>query len=259
MLPDTEIGRPERGCASSLQFDAIASGDRSFDEALGLREHLEGCERCQRRWREISEFAAGASERLPPFAALVQARESQLEAAPARPRSGSRSSKWTFVGMAAALASALVLGRAHLSKQPAAEAELATRSKGSARLGFYVKRGASVLRGAPGELLYPGDSVSFSFSGAEPGFVGVFSLDASGQASVYYPTGSRAAPFSRGEQLATGSVQLDAVIGQEELFAVFCEREFALEPLRGALQAERKLRAPPGCGVDHFSVEKRER
>lgn len=255
MLFDTEIDRPERGCASSLQFDAIVSGDCSLDEAQGLREHLQGCERCQRRWREISEFAAGASQRLPPFAALVQARE--REAALSRPRS--RASKWAIASMAAALASALFLGREQISKQPAAEPEIGTRAKGSARLGFYVKRGASALRGGPGELLYPGDAVSFSFSSAEPGFVGVFSLDASGQASVYYPTGSRAAPLSRGEQLSTGSVLLDGVIGQEELFGVFCEREFALEPLRAALQAERKLPALPGCSVDHVSVEKRAR
>jgi hypothetical protein len=259
MLADVEIDPVESGCVSGLQFDAIASGDRSFEEAQGLREHLEGCERCRRRWREISEFAAGASARLPPFAALVQARESQREAAASRPRSGSRSSRWAFVGLAAALASALFLGREQISKQPVAEAETGTRGKGSARLGFYVRRGASALRGGPGELLYPGDSVSFSFSSAEPGFVGVFSLDASGQASVYYPSGSRATPLSRGEQLSKGSVLLDAVIGPEELFGVFCEREFALEPLRGALQAERTLRAPPGCGVDHISVEKRER
>jgi hypothetical protein len=88
--------------------------------------------------------------------------------------------------------------------------------------------------------------------------VAVLGLDAAGTASIYHPTADRiATPVGAVSQHALDSaVELDAVLGKELVFGVFCDAPFAVEPLRQGLAAERTLTAAAGCEIDRLELVK---
>ena len=132
-----------------------------------------------------------------------------------------------------------------------------TRAKGAAQLGFYVKRGEQVFRGGPGELLRPGDAIEFSYEAPSAGYLAILSLDGAGHASSYFPMGPRAQALAQGSHLLPQSTILDAVLGRETFYAVWCDAPVELEPMRRALESSRAVPLAPGCRSESFEVEKR--
>ncbi|WP_437587258.1 DUF4384 domain-containing protein [Sorangium sp. So ce1000] len=132
------------------------------------------------------------------------------------------------------------------------------RIKGAERIGFYVKRGGSVLPGGAGERLHPGDAIQFTYSSTEARYLVILSVDGASQASVYYPSGPVAARIEPGrEVLLPQSTVLDETLGTERIFGLFCSEALAVEPLRAALAAHPDAPpAPPGCDVDALTAEK---
>ena len=236
---------PSSECASDRVLDLLLAGDLEPARSSALREHFSACAGCSARWAELGAFRAEVAPQLPPFSALnpMQAR---------RPRRARRWSGW--IGGVVAAAAALVFW---IGRGPSGGSEYDTRIKGSARLGFYVKRGDAVFRGGQGESLRPGDAIEFSYAAPSPGYLAVLSVDGAGHASIYFPTGSRAAALKPGPQLLPQSTTLDAALGQETLFALWCQTPIELEPIRRSLESNRAPPLAPGCSIETLQVEKR--
>lgn len=233
------------GCVSDLRMDRWLAGELVAADASAIETHVAGCEHCRARLREI-EQARGVFD--------AQARDDARVlhgCAPSgkRPLALAVSSALSIATLAAGLWFALL---------PTRDSAPVLRLKGARGFGFYVQRDGAVFRGSPGQRLLPGDSLRFVARTAEPVHLAVLSLDGAQRASVYYPEGERAAELAQGpEQALTSSVRLDAVLGPERLYALFCRDPIALEPVRAALERELEaFAAPPGCALQNVLVYK---
>jgi hypothetical protein len=235
---------PSPDCASDRVLDLLLAGDLDATRASALHEHVAACAECSARLHELSAFRDELARDLPPFPGL-------LVQTPPRPRRARRWSAWMGGALAAAAALVFWIGRG-----PAEDAD-ETRVKGSARLGFYVKRGDSVFRGGQAEALRPGDAIEFSYAAPAAGYLAVLSVDGAGHASIYFPTGPRAQALEPGPQLLPQSTTLDAVLGRETLYALWCDAPAELEPIRRSLESSPAAPAAPGCSVELLQVEKR--
>jgi hypothetical protein len=231
-------------CASDRVLDLLLAGDLDATESGALREHFSACAACSARFAELGAFRDEVALRLPPCTALSAHRTMPVPI----PR---RWSGWIGGALAAAAALVFWIGRGP------AEGSDATRVKGSARLGFYVKRGDAVFRGGQGESLKPGDALEFSYSAPSAGYLAVLSVDGGGHASIYFPTGARAEAVKPGPQLLPLSTTLDAVLGRETLYALWCDAPAELEPIRRSVESAPAAPAAPGCSVETLQVDKR--
>jgi anti-sigma factor RsiW len=185
-----------QACLSAYQLDRFRMGELSAAEQRNVEAHLEGCARCR------AAIAFLASEE-GAFRAL------------ATPLRHPRRAVGPTLALGAAAAVCL------LALWPTS----GVRSKGPAvSVSMYVQHGTSVRRALPGEVVAPGDSVRFTYSSRAPATVAVLSLDGAGVATVYFPAGQETVPLPAAEDaplpLAT---QLDGVLGEEKVVALFCE------------------------------------
>ncbi len=227
--------RPE-GCLSDFAFDLRLAGELAPDEAAAATAHLATCTRCTAR--------AGA---------MLEARDSFAAGAPALRL---RSTKVVSRGMSATLYAALAMAAAVLlfvAVRPRA-VELGTRAKGRGpRIDYYVSHAGSIRHGIASERVLPGDRVRFVVAATEPAEVAILSVDGAQNVTVYYPSGPQSVRVAAGDDVALPeSTTLDAVLGEETIYAVFCPEAFAIAPLRAALDAA-PSRAPAvasGCTLD---------
>jgi hypothetical protein len=221
-----ERTRSEAGCMSDLLLDELIGGLLSERERRAARNHLLSCLVCRRRFTQIENAARIVLPALP------------------------RKSSWlavTTLAAAAGVALAFVI--------PAPDA---VRIKGGERLGFYVKEGGAMRRGAPQEIVHPGDQLRFFYSMGKERYVAVLSLDGAKRASVYYPLGARAVLHRGGQNVALPlATELDGTLGREIIFALFCDRPIDLEPIRAAMELGAEP-GPPECSVDRIAIEKKE-
>jgi len=231
---------PSSDCASDRVLDLLLAGDLDATRGSALRQHFAACAACSARFAELSAFRDEVV--LPAFSELIGKQK------PRRPR---RWSGWMASALAAAAALVFWIGRGPTGGSDE------TRVKGSSRLGFYVKRDDSVFRGGQGEALRPGDAIEFSYTAPSAGYLAVLSVDGAGHASIYFPTGSRAEALQAGPQLLAQSTTLDAVLGRETLYALWCDGPAELEPIRRSLERAPAATAAPGCSIETLQVEKR--
>jgi hypothetical protein len=208
-------------CLSDLKLDRILRGE------IGKDAHLDGCELCGARYREIE----------------AQRERFQANAKPLkRP-------VWRFVAAgstALAAAAALVV----MLIQPDG-----TRVKGAASIQFHVQHGDVARPGQNGEVVAPGDTLQFRYKSAAPFYGAILSVDGAGKVSRYFPDGPTAAALPAGEHPLPRSTILDAVLGKETLYALFCADPVALDPLQAQLAAKQPLDAA-GCRVERIEIEK---
>jgi hypothetical protein len=230
--------RPE-GCLSDFAFDRRLAGELEAHEEEAARAHVDGCTRCTRRWEELSrELEAFANEPLPP-----------------RLRAHARGSRTRLVVAASAVlaaAAALVL----FLRPPAIDG---TRMKGGdVKLGFYVKHGESVRLAGPGERVGPGDALRFVYSSRAPQHLAILSVDGARHASIYFPSGATTTLVAAGTDVALPeSTILDATLGDETIYGVFCPEPFAPEALRRELEAAPdRVPNPKGCVVETAHLTK---
>ncbi len=222
------------GCLSDLRLDELLAGELGQDERQPATAHVGGCPAC--------------SDRL---AALERDRDDFRARPLARPMKPRRRALGFGVGiaMAATCAAILVLG-----PRPQTSA---TRSKGTARLGFFIEHGDEVRPGGPGETVRPGDTLSFTLSNDRRVYVAVLSRDGAGLASIYFPAAPIAEAVEPGlDVLLPLATVLDDTLGAERLYGLVCEAPVALEPLRRALAGGPTLPVPPGCTLDVTTLEK---
>jgi hypothetical protein len=140
--------------------------------------------------------------------------------------------------------------------------EWATRSKGAARIDFFVKSNDGVRRGTPGEVVRGGDALRFVVPRAESRYVVILGRDSRGVSSVYFPAGregervpASAEPVGSGLALPS-SVVLDDAPGSERLYAVFCEQPAPVAELARELERSGRIAAREGCELAETFVTK---
>ncbi len=245
--------RPE-GCVSDLRFDRLLADELDADAARAVRDHVTGCARCASRLAEIEAARAAFAASAPPLPARV-----------VDLRRRRRNPAWlaSTAGALAAAAALVLWSRAHSpvldpSNDGADIASQGTRSKGAARLGLYIERRGAVTRAQEGDTVHPEDRIQFTVTSAEGGFVAVIGIDGAKAATVYYPTGPRAEAFGPGTDVALRtSTILDATLGPEVDYGLFCATPIDLEPVRRAFAAQPDdPPIPAGCRVDRLRLVK---
>jgi anti-sigma factor RsiW len=226
-------------CLSDLRLDAYLAEEVSAEEARTMQEHLAHCPRCQQR-----------------LGALTSTRTDYL-AMPSASAFRSELKKRASGGLAAqrtrrvlALGSVLAASLAVLLLSlPRTEPErgAGTRLKSEERLGFFVKHAGRTRRGSDGEQVLPGDLLRFTYATTRTVQFAVLSYDAQKHASVYVPFMSAAPGVHVAAPL---SVELDASLGVELLYGMFCEQRPVLSDLLRALEERAGVPpAVPGCEV----------
>ena len=232
-------------CLSDLRIDRMLAGDLDVDADGRAREHVAGCSACAAR---VAAFEA-ARAAVPPDVERELEALRRLAAAPAAPAARPtwrRRWLWPPLGVALAVG---VAGLVVAVRSPAPDS---TRTKGAARLGFFVKHGDAVRRGVAGEQVNPGDLVRFVVSTPRAAHLAIVSLDARAAASVYFPPPGAADGVAAGTDVELPrATLLDDILGPETVAAFFCERSVDLGALLGALRA-RPDSTPPGCTVDRL-------
>jgi hypothetical protein len=257
--------RRPAACLSDLALDSWLAGEGSASERASWQAHAHGCDDCARRRAQRLAFNQrflDTSRDLELAVARLGAAPGEASAAlgpePARAASPAlrRTLGWLGGGALAAAASlALWLSSGE-------EPERWTRSKGSARIDFFVKSGAAVRPGAPGESVRAGDALRFVVPRAESRYLVILGRDSRGISSVYFPSGPRgervppsAEPIGSGLALPS-SVLLDDAPGSERLYAVFCEQAPLVADLLRELDRGGELEVQGGCEVVETHVTK---
>jgi hypothetical protein len=237
--------RPE-ACVSDLTFDRAAAGELSASAQRELEQHIIDCVSCSVRYdvssRQRDEFLRQAGD-WDAFTQRRVARKRRLKL-PAR--------YVTFCATAAVMLIAFTMRWRDAAEQPHYG-----QLKGSDSIGFYVRRDAHVTRGASGDEVFPADQLRFTYSSGRPQQFALFYADANA-ASVYYPLGERTTQIAPGRDVPLDfGIALDAQLGAERAFGLFCEQPQRLEPLRAQLQKTGTLQPPAGCHVDILVLQKR--
>lgn len=208
-------------CLSDLCLDELLAGELAPGAAAAAADHLAGCERCQAREH-----------------ALAADRERFCAALPsiARRRPRGRIAIAAAGAVAAAAAAVVVVTLPH-------DDTGGTRTKGGAHLGLVVQHGGAMRAGATGEVVHPGDTLSYLVTTAEPAYVTVLGRDAAGRVTTYVPPARVA---GRDVELPIATL-LDGTLGREEIVAVFCAGTMAVPSIDDP---------PAGCTVDRLRIEK---
>lgn len=244
--------RPE-GCVSDFLLDRMLASELEKDEERGVRKHLFGCVECTARMETLrkgrDEFLSIAG----PHLALVK-KGAEIVELPVFQKAPSRG-RW-IAPLTALAAGMAAVGLFAVMPMFRAE-EQGTRTKGSSKLGFYVKHETEVRRGADGEVVEPGDSIRFTYSLEAPKHLAIISVDATKKASVYYPEGQVTDSVPAGRDLALPlAALLDDTLGRENIYALFCEDSMSVETVRKSFEAG-AVDAPNGCELERMTIEKR--
>lgn len=241
----------ERGldaaCLSDLMLDRLRLGELTDGSARTTEQHLSTCERCRNRAAALAAEELVRSRELPPLEALI---ESRVPSARARPRPGRV--RWWAPALAA-LSAAAVLA-VFLGPQPVREGEIRLKGVGG-ELDVFVKRADEVFRWQT-QPLRPGDRLRYSFRAPEPTHVMLLSREASGTVNQYFPTEPRSFAVDRGVTLSQVATELDATLGQETLWVVFCRTAFTAEGLLAQLRRDGAITAAEGCATQRLEFTK---
>ncbi len=239
-------------CLSDLVLDEWRAGEIDDPARVAeLEAHVAGCERCRARKSAFDEQARSYLEKNPAFVPPLRARSKQQS------RRSRRMQLFAAGASALAAAAALALVLRTPEKSPVGGEESGTRIKGDSHVAFFVKRGDRVVKGGPGEQLQPGDQLRFTATLQRPKHLAILSRDARGVASVYYPAQPVTTPLRAGADIALeNSVELDDVLGEERIYAVFCDGPIVVEELRTALERTGEISVSAGCSVDRSAFVK---
>lgn len=223
-------------CMSDLRIDQLLAEELDATERFAFHAHLAICASCRKR------FAAIDAERAQ-FITVHPMVPEWLAPEPCR----TKAVRYYAPLLVAAIALLALL-------RPGLE----LRTKGSEALGFYLKRGTEVRRGSRSEPVHPGDQLRFTYSAPRARYLAILSVDAAHQTSVYFPATKDAAQVEAGtERPLPSAIELDAVLGSEQVLAVFCDHPFTLEPLLTRLaRAEASLQLPADCVTDRLMLQK---
>jgi hypothetical protein len=253
-----------QACPSGYQLDRLLAGELTHPSPL--RRHLAGCAPCAGRLAEMEELRERFHDRRRSAGgrALLRVIEGgPVAPAPVPGRARGARSRWQLAvgALAAAGLLALVVARGGSNEPGLAAAPAArTRIKGDGvQVHLYVTHRGRARAGGPGEIVHPGDILSFASSSEQAGYLAILSRDGDGVGSVYVADRGRALAIAPGSGVPLPrGVKLDGVLGRETLFVLACDRPVAVEPLRRALgDSAAPLGAPAGCRIEAMHIEKR--
>jgi hypothetical protein len=98
--------------------------------------------------------------------------------------------------------------------------------------------------GEAGEVVHPGDTLTYLVTTAEPAYVTVLGRDAAGRITSYVP--AQQVRAGRDVELPIATL-LDDALGREDIVAVFCAGD---APVRSIDEP------PAGCMLDRLTIEK---
>jgi hypothetical protein len=240
-------------CLSDLQLDALALGALDDAQAEQAERHLSSCSRCSERRLELGDATRSSAEVL---ARSPSRRSSAVMSGQAARRPTRRAWLGGAVAATAAAAAVLLL----IVQSPLLSSGDTVRTKGTSRVGFFVRHAGVVRRGGERERVSPGDALRFVVTSSVPSYVAVLSRDGAGQVSVYHPRGPRAARVEAGvERPLDASVVLDDVLGEERLYALACSVPIEVAAVSDGLRRTNTEPAwPVECSIERFVLIKEE-
>ncbi len=249
-----------RGHLSSETIDLLMLSGLDASATNEAKGHIDACPICRTRWRELNEDKEK-------FQQFVFPRT--LEKVASRVMEPSLLDRlrifgpWRVFGpmVGAGLAALVAVGVYNISSfdpQGDGSADIGVKGaktagqdvtlKGDARIALEVVAQRAAEGQFPvkaGSVLRPGDKIRFVVNPGNARYVLIGSRDGSGAFTVYHPFGgTRSAAIERGSHELPGSVELDAVAGNEKLVAVFSSEPVdakALEQAVGANPAQPQL------------------
>lgn len=205
---------------SQLELDALALDALAPDRAARVRDHLAHCARCREDERSAAELRAR-------FVRDVLPRGLPLRPTPRR--------WWLVPALAAALVLVVIAVRPR-ADAPAPAPEFGI--KGDASWQVFANRDSRVFPVHDGTELMPGDRIRFAVTAAGAHYVLVASVDTSGAATIYYPYEGPYSMAITGERIEpAGSIELDAALGPERIYAILSDDPIAADTVRGQLRA----------------------
>lgn len=245
----------DAGCLSDFAVDRWLADESTKAEVAAHQAHLASCAECTRRVDEARDRFAAFPAALPEAIAVSAAGADTKTNTPVR--HVVNVNRWAPLAGGLALAAALVLGVRSRSGHD--ELVPSERTKGSGgRITFRVRHDGIVRQGIDGDRLEPGDAVQFSYTSRSDGYLAILSVDGARHASVYFADGDRAARVEAGDDVALAkSTLLDATLGSETIYALFCVDAVPVGPLRSALDSDPSR--PPswvGCTTERHDFVK---
>lgn len=220
-------------CLSRLALAKLKTGDLEGELKESALAHIETCERCTAAAAEmevnVSRYEARDASHREKLMARIDA-EGNLPSPSRRGwlSSGRSRALLGAVGVAAAAAMALLVLRAPTSSPATDE----IRFKGTLSLQVVAKRADRQFTVKEGSTLLEDDALRFVVTTGMPGYLQVFSVDAKGGVSPFYPESDPMADpepltlSSAGRHELPGSVILDDSVGRERIVVVFSEGFF---------------------------------
>lgn len=227
-----------RGHLSTETFDLLSLSALADSESDKAQAHIETCESCRQRWKELEEDRQRFQQFVfPRTFANIEARSQPV------PFWERVRRKWMLALPAVGLVVATVV---LMVVVPGVE-EPYIGIKGGTRLDVVALKGDRQVPVGNDTSLAPGDRIRFLVEPAGAPYVMVASRDGQGTFSLYYPfDGETSAPVPTGTQELPGSIELDAVSGRERIFAVFSDVPLRAGDVRTALESGADLGKLPG-------------
>ncbi len=235
-----------RGHLSSEAIDLLLLSALSAPEANEAKQHLDGCDECRVRWRELNEDKQR-------FEQFVFARTlPKVEARVAEARAGffERFKLKLLIPVMGVAAAAAIVASMGPGTQTEDDVYVGLKGGAQASLEVFAVRGAgNVFQVTPGVTLQPKDRIGFMVNPAGAKYLMVASRDGAGVFSVYHPFGAQQSqpvtPAKTKLELPT-KVELDNTLGAEHVVAVLSDEPVTAAQVEAALKADPKDPKLPG-------------
>jgi hypothetical protein len=238
-----------RGHLSSETIDLLLLSALSASETNEAKQHIDGCDDCRARWRELNEDKAR-------FEQFVFARTlPKVEARVLAERQGFFERfrlKLLLPVLAVGAAALAVVFATGPGTQTEDDAYVGIKGGASSQPSFelFAVRGqGSAFPVGPGAELHPSDRIRFVVNPAGAKYLLVASTDGAGVFSVYHPFGadkSQPVAEAKSKLELPGAVELDNTLGAERVVAVFSEEPLTAQQVEAALKADAKNPRLPG-------------
>lgn len=240
-----------RGHLSSETIDLLLLSALSAPESNEAKQHLDTCEACRQRWRELNEDKQRFEQYV--FARTLPKVEARVKAE----RAGffSRFKVQVLVPALGLAAAAAVV--ASMPTQTEDDVYVGIKG-GQPTLDVVAVRGnaGNPFQVKPGVKLQPSDKIAFLVNPAGAKYVMVASRDGAGVFTVYFPFGAQQSvpvPQSQAKVELPGAVELDATLGAERVVAALSEEPLTAQQVEEAIRTNPQ--APKLPGVKFVAVE----
>lgn len=221
-------------CPSKYVLIEYYTGDSAAKDKAQIEDHLHNCQRCQQEIAALEKNVRQYEEKLDIHWSRVR-EQLALTREDHSPKMSWRSWKWI---PALAVPAIVVVGLVfHLRytpppEKPTLQGSLQQSFKGQVAVEVVAKRGNRQFLLQPYAELQEGDALRFILTTSTPIYVSIFSLDADGKTSTFYPEADPehiAMPYllkRPGKHVLPDSIILDNTVGEELLIILFSERTF---------------------------------